>query len=141
MFKLLLALSMGACCVSPLNAAEIHPAALSCQVAAEPGRCEKLKKDFTAAYALAHTGNHGAQATVAFCLSTGCRGAVIVDTVASCSWHIVIANSGAATVIDGSNLKDTCRPMTEEQKTAARALSHDLVRKIYNRPVTAADQM
>ena len=47
----------------------------------------------------------------------------------------------AATVIDGSNLKDTCRPMTQEQKTAARALSSELVRNIYNRPVTAADQM
>jgi hypothetical protein len=141
MFKLLLALSMGACCVTPLAAAEIHPASLSCQVAEEPGRCEKLKTDFTAAYTLAYKGNHGAQATVAFCLSTGCRGAVIVDKVAACSWHIVIANSGAATVLDGSNLKDVCRPMTEEQKTAARALSHDLVRKIYKRSVTAADQM
>jgi predicted NBD/HSP70 family sugar kinase len=100
-----------------------------------------LKEDFTAAYALAHKGDHGAQVTVAFCLSTGCRGAVIIDKVAACSWHIVIANSGAATVIDGSNLKDTCRPMTEEQKAAARALSHDLVRKIYNRPVAVADQM
>lgn len=141
MLKLLLALSMGACCVSPLYAAEFHPAALSCQAADEPGRCEKLKKDFTAAYTLAHEGDHGAQVIVAFCLSTGCRGAVIIDKVAACSWHIVIANSGAATVIDGSNLKDTCRPMTEEQKTAARGLSNDLVRKIYKRPVTVADQM
>lgn len=141
MLKLLLALSMGAFCVSPIYAAEIHPPALSCLAAAAPARCEKLKKDFTAAYALAHKGDHGAQVTVAFCLSTGCRGAVIIDKVAACSWHIVIANSGAATVIDGSNLKDTCRPMTEEQKAAARALSHDLVRKIYNRPVAVADQM
>ena len=99
MLKLLLALSMGAFCVSPLYATEIHPAALSCQAAEEPGRCEKLKKDFKAAYALAHKGDHGAQVIVAFCLSTGCRGAVIIDKVASCSWHIVIANSGAATVI------------------------------------------
>jgi len=141
MFKLLLALSMGAFCVSPLYATEIHPATLGCDAAEAPGRCENWKKDFKTAYALAHKGDHGAQVTVAFCLSTGCRGAVIIDKVAACSWHIVIANSGTATVLDGSNLKDTCRPMSEEQKTAARGLSNDLVRKIYNHPVTAADQM
>ncbi|MDO3434477.1 hypothetical protein QWJ46_17510 [Rhizobium sp. CBN3] len=139
MLKLLLALSVGAFFVSPLQAGDIHPVMRSCM----PGvkHCERWAEEFPTALALAQKGDHAAQQTVAFCLSSGCHGAVVVDRVASCSWHLVITNSGAATVLDRSNLRNTCRPMTPAQKDEARAHAGELVRKIYNRDMAATDQM
>jgi hypothetical protein len=141
MLKFLLALSMGVFCVSPLQAGDITPVMKSCVSAAKPARCEMWTQDFKAALEQAQKGDHGAQGIVAFCLSTGCHGSVTIDKVASCSWHLVIANSGAATVLDASNLRNTCRPMTPAEKDQARASSRDLVQKIYKRPMVATDQM
>ncbi|RFB97248.1 hypothetical protein B5K11_04925 [Rhizobium leguminosarum bv. trifolii] len=141
MLKFLLTLSLGVVCVSPLQAGELSPATKSCLSGEKPGHCERWVKDYRTAMELAQKGDHGAQVTVAFCLSTGCHGAVPIDKVASCSWHLVIANSGAATVLDGSNLRITCRTMTPAEKDQARALSADLVRKIYKRPMNTTDQM
>ncbi|NNG68862.1 hypothetical protein HLI18_02825 [Rhizobium laguerreae] len=141
MLKFLLALSMGVFCVSPLQAAEITPVTKSCEPGAKQAQCERWVTDIKKAVELAYKGDHGAQVTVAFCLSTGCHGAVAIDKVASCSWHLVIANSGVATVLDASNLRNTCRPMTPAEKDQARASSRDLVQKIYKRPMVATDQM
>ncbi|MBW8791432.1 hypothetical protein HFO93_14020 [Rhizobium leguminosarum] len=141
MLKILLALSMGVFCVSPLQAAEITPVTKSCEPGAKQAQCERWVTDIKKAVELAYKGDHGAQVTVAFCLSTGCHGAVAIDKVASCSWHLVIANSGVATVLDASNLRNTCRPMTPAEKDQARASSRDLVQKIYKRPMVATDQM
>ncbi|ARM87316.1 hypothetical protein RHEC894_CH00975 [Rhizobium sp. CIAT894] len=141
MLKFLLTLSLGVCCVSPLQAGDITPVTKTCQPGGKQAHCERWVKDFKTALDLAHKGDHGAQVTVAFCLSTGCHGAVGIDRVASCSWHLLIANSGAATVLDGSNLRNTCRPMTPAEKDQARALSRDLVQKIYKRPMVTTDQM
>ncbi|MBY5405850.1 hypothetical protein [Rhizobium leguminosarum] len=141
MLKILLALSMGVFCVSSLQAAEITPVTKSCEPGAKQAQCERWVTDIKKAVELAYKGDHGAQVTVAFCLSTGCHGAVAIDKVASCSWHLVIANSGAATVLDASNLRNTCRPMTPAEKDQARASSRDLVQKIYKRPMVATDQM
>ncbi|MGO7424276.1 hypothetical protein ACCT09_31780, partial [Rhizobium ruizarguesonis] len=59
----------------------------------------------------------------------------------SFSWHLVIANSGSTTVLDSSNTRNTCRPMTAAEKDEARALASDLVQKIYKRPMVKTDQM
>ena len=141
MLKFLLTLSLGVFFVSPLQAGELTPITKSCPPGEKQKHCERWVKDFNTAMELAHKGDHGAQVTVAFCLSTGCHGAVAIDRVASCSWHLVIANSGAATVLDGSNHRNTCRPMTAAEKDEARALSSDLVRKIYKRSMITTDQM
>ncbi|ACI53924.1 conserved hypothetical protein [Rhizobium leguminosarum bv. trifolii WSM2304] len=141
MLKFLLTLSLGVFCVSPLQAGELTPATKSCLSGEKQGHCERWVKDYKTAMEQAQKGDHGAQVTVAFCLSTGCHGAVTIDRVASCSWHLVIANSGAATVLDSSNLRNTCRPMTPAEKDQARALSSDLVKKIYKRSMITTDQM
>lgn len=141
MLKLLLALSMGVFFVSPLQAGDITPVTKTCQPGASQVHCERWIKDFRTALEQAQKGDHNAQTTVALCLSSGCHGAVTIDRVASCGWHLLIANSGAQTVLDGSNLKNTCRPMTAAQKDQARVLASDLVQKIYKRPITTADQM
>lgn len=141
MLKLLLALSMSVLCVSPLQAEDMDPVAKSCQQGPMQAHCERWTKDFRTALERARKGDHGAQVIVALCFSSGCHGAVTIDRVASCSWHLVIANSGAATVLDASNLRDTCRPMTPAQKDQARTLSGDLVRKIYKRAPATTDQM
>ncbi|UVD57672.1 hypothetical protein NE852_05560 [Rhizobium sp. Pop5] len=141
MLKFLLALAIGIFCVSPLQAGDVASVTKSCPSGEKQATCERWVKDFKTAVELAYKGNHGAQATVAFCLSTGCHGAVIKDRVASCSWHLVIANSGSTTVLDRSNTRNTCRPMTASQKDEARALASDLVQKIYKRPLAKTDQM
>ncbi|WSH66109.1 hypothetical protein U8Q05_06400 [Rhizobium ruizarguesonis] len=141
MLKFLLALSMGVFCVSPLQAGDITPVTKSCQPGAKQAQCERWVQDIKKAVELAYKGDHGAQRTIAFCLSTGCHGAVAIDKVASCSWHLVIANSGSTTVLDSSNTRNTCRPMTADQKDEARALASDLVQKIYKRPMVKTDQM
>jgi len=141
MLKFLLTLSLGVFCVSPLQASELTPVTKSCLPGDKQRHCERWVKDFKTAMDLAYKGDHGAQVTVAFCLSTGCHGAVAIDKVASCSWHLVIANSGAATVLDSSNTRNTCRPMTPAEKDEARALASDLVQKIYKRPLVKTDQM
>ncbi|MBX4893328.1 hypothetical protein [Rhizobium bangladeshense] len=139
MLKLLLAVSIGALFVSPLEAGETKPVTKACQPGAK--HCERWTAEFATALQQALKGNHAAQQIVAFCLSSGCRDAVVIDKVAACSWHLVIANSGAATVLDSSNLRHTCRPMTPAQKDEARANARELVRKIYNRDPAATDQM
>ncbi|ARM11291.1 hypothetical protein Bra5_CH01022 [Rhizobium phaseoli Brasil 5] len=139
MLKFLLALSVSALFVSPVQATDLYPATKACV----PGKphCERWTDEFKSALVLAQKGDHVAQQTVAFCLSSGCHGAVAVDRVASCSWYLVIVNSGAATVLDRSNLRNTCRPMTPAQKDEARASSGELVRKLYNRALAEGDQM
>jgi len=141
MLKFLLTLSLGVFCVSPLQAGELTPVTKSCLPGDKQRHCERWVKDFKTAMDLAYKGDHGAQVTVAFCLSTGCHGAVAIDKVASCSWHLVIANSGTTTVLDSSNTRITCRPMTAAEKDEARALASDLVQKIYKRPLAKTDQM
>jgi hypothetical protein len=139
MLKFLLALSVGALFVSPAQATDLYPATKACV----PGKphCERWTAEFKRSLALAQKGDHVAQQTVAFCLSSGCHGAVAIDRVAACSWHLIIVNSAAATVLDRSNLRNTCRPMTPAQKDEARALSGDLIRKLYNRAPVESDQM
>ncbi|ABC89786.1 hypothetical conserved protein [Rhizobium etli CFN 42] len=139
MLKLLLAVSVSALFVSPVQASDIYPVTKVCV----PGKphCERWADEFKKALALADKGDHAAQQTVAFCLSSGCHSAVAIDRVASCSWHLVIVNSGTVTVLDRSNLRNTCRPMTPAEKDEARARAGELVRKIYNRDLAASDQM
>ncbi|MBX4927797.1 hypothetical protein [Rhizobium binae] len=139
MLKFLLALSVSALLVAPVQATDIYPVTKACT----PGKahCERWSEEFKKALALAQKGDHAGQQTVAFCLSTGCHGAIAVDRVASCSWHLLILDSGAATVLDRSNLRNTCRPMTPAQKDEARALAGELVRKIYQRELAPGDQM
>ena len=141
MLEFLLALAIGVFSVSPLQAGDIIPVTKSCPSGESQPNCERWAKDFKTAVELAYKGDNGAQRTVAFCLSTGCHGAVTIDQVASCSWHLVIANSGSTTVLDGSNTRNTCRPMTAPQKDEARALASGLVQKIYKRPLVKTDQM
>lgn len=139
MLKFLLALSVSTLFVSPVQATDLYPATKACV----PGKphCERWTAEFKRSLALAQKGDHVAQQTVAFCLYSGCHGAVAIDRVASCSWYLVIVNSGAATVLDRSNLRNTCRPMTPAQKDEARALSGELIRKLYNRAPAESDQM
>ncbi|ARQ57203.1 hypothetical protein Kim5_CH01098 [Rhizobium sp. Kim5] len=139
MLKFLLALSVSTLFVSPVQATDLFPATKACV----PGKphCERWTDEFKRSLALAQKGDHVAQQTVAFRLYSGCHGAVAVDRVASCSWYLVIVNSGAATVLDRSNLRNTCRPMTPAQKDEARALSGELIRKLYNRAPAESDQM
>ena len=73
MLKFLLALSLGVFCVSPLQAGDITPVTKSCEPGAKQAQCQRWVTDIKKAVELAYKGDHGAQVTVAFCLSTGCH--------------------------------------------------------------------
>lgn len=72
---------------------------------------------------------------MAFCLSTGCDGAIQINKVLGCAWRFVIANSGhlSADSSDAANLKHYCGPehVTAEERQIAEGQAITL-RKMIN---------
>jgi hypothetical protein len=63
---------------------------------AERQACLRLQLELRAHFSAAWRGENNAQRRVAFCLSTGCGGALIANPILGCAWRIVILASGSA---------------------------------------------
>ncbi|MCY1705232.1 hypothetical protein [Pannonibacter sp. SL95] len=56
--------------------------------------CEVSKSDWSKNYSDAIRGDYQAQRNVAYCLSTGCDGAILPNPQLGCAWRFVILESG-----------------------------------------------
>ncbi len=76
----------------------------------EAAQCEADRAEFRQAFAAAHRGDYQAQRNVAFCLETGCHGAVRPNPTLACAWRTVILLSGSprVDVTDRSNHRLAC---------------------------------
>jgi hypothetical protein len=109
----------------------------SCKGMPNAERCEARRIDFKTSLPLSLKGDRAAQNTVALCLRTGCGGAVAMNNVTGCAWLLVIANSPSASVNDRMTLRDSCSPLSEAQKDAARVSAAEIYEKITKRQLLA----
>lgn len=77
-------------------------------------------------------GDYGAQRNVAFCLITGCEGAVLIDKSAGCAWRAVILelNSDAAGDGDAANMETQCADLSPAQRQLAITKAEKIAAKV-----------
>lgn len=78
-------------------------------------------------------GDYQGQRNVAFCLISGCDGAVIPDRSTGCAWRAVIlaTNAASATDLDAQNIEHECgAALSPVQRELAMTKSEEIVRQI-----------
>ena len=77
-------------------------------------------------------GEYEAMRNVAFCLGSGCDGAVQIDQVSSCAWRaaLVELNPMEAGDLDGQQLQTECGGLTEAQIQIAIRKGGELIERI-----------
>lgn len=93
---------------------------------------EQLRREWPKALA----GDHSSQRNVAFCLSSGCGGALKVDKIEGCAWQIVILASGNPGVDATSNMNFRVFCGSEYgfgDISPARSVAGELFSRIYRR--------
>jgi len=121
--NLLIAGLLACGCVSLIDAPLWPPASDYVNVAADCSRssnatiCESTRKSWTADFNDAIAGKYKAQTFVAYCLSTGCDGAIKIDPLLGCAWRKVAIGAAHldAGESDAAGLKQYCsRPYLDE---------------------------
>lgn len=99
-------------------------------------QCRYSRQTWADEYAGATSGQYQGQRNVAFCLSTGCEGALKVNKILGCAWRFVIVESGhlSADASDAMNLKHYCGPENVDQveRATAEAQARTLLKMISN---------
>lgn len=77
-------------------------------------------------------GDYGAQRNVAYCLITGCEGAVQIDKSAGCAWRAVILemNSDEAGDGDAANMETECADLSPVQRQLAISKAEKIAAKV-----------
>jgi hypothetical protein len=117
-------------------ASEPSPKTLSCAGAEDARYCEHLKSDFLASWPKANSGDYMSQRNVAFCLLSGCQGAVEVNFLKACTWAIVIAGADEADSTDRRNFVQSCRRVSPAEMTTAETDARQSFARIYKRLMT-----
>jgi hypothetical protein len=103
-----------------------------CLSANSAANCKIDQEKFKKEYPLAYKGDYQAQRNAAYCLFTGCDGAIRQNQILGCAWRIVIIASGSPKV-DGSdtaNLKYNCGQLSEVEFIAAKSQASRIIAKI-----------
>lgn len=113
-----------------------------CSFAADVQWCEISRKQFADEFPQALRGDYQAQRNVAYCLSTGCDGAVQVSAPHGCAWRIVIQASGSSKVdaADKMAFSTWCGKLDAIDRATAIEQAKGLFRKIYGRKLPARFQ-
>lgn len=92
---------------------------VSCSV--DTASCDQTKSNFKEWLPAAYKGDYQSQRNVAYCLSTGCDGAILRKPIKGCAWRIAIVGSGSAEVdqSDTMNLEVECGKLTAVEREAA----------------------
>lgn len=102
-----------------------------CSTSRYANECKYTKASWPDDYKAATSGDYQGQRNVAFCLSTGCDGAIRINKILGCAWRFVILESGHLKVdsTDTSNLQFYCGPANLDQAglTAAEAQAKRLL--------------
>lgn len=108
-------------CVSLVDAPLWPPAsdyldvARTCSQSRNAAGCEKTRKSWTSDFNDAIAGKNKAQRFVAYCLVTGCDGAIKADPVLGCAWDRVANGTDHPERGDTASLKQYCdRPYLDE---------------------------
>lgn len=105
-----------------------------CKAAKDTNYCEVQQTQFADDWKAANEGSYGAQRNVAFCLKNSCDGAVVTDTVAGCSWRIIIqAAHNDKDDADRWSYEADCRSLTNQDRRSALDLAEKAYKKIYRR--------
>ena len=122
-------------------AAPVHPAAApvdGCTSSEDAAVCASdrarfQQKDWPGAW----KGDIAAARNVAYCLTSSCDGAVVLNPVQGCAWREVIMGSGDAGVTerDGDYRDNECRQLGVAERSAAKRLAADIYREAFGRPL------
>lgn len=94
-------------CVSLVDAPLWPPAgdyintAMDCSRSVDATHCDSVRKSWPADFNAAIAGTYRAQKVVAYCLSTGCDGAINADPMLGCAWRKVAVGTADAAGDDG----------------------------------------
>ncbi|QQC25721.1 hypothetical protein I6H96_02335 [Brucella anthropi] len=104
----------------------------SCADDANKPFCESAAKDFKKRFPLAYKGDYQSQRNVAFCLSSGCDGAVIRKPIFACAWRLVIITSGSPDVdqSDTANTDADCGKLSEIDRLTAAAQAKEIIGRL-----------
>jgi hypothetical protein len=92
-------------------------AASPCSQSGNPKACEKARDNWNTDFNDAIAGKYKAQNAIAYCLSTGCDGAIKIDTILGCAWRRVAIGEAHAENkgSDSASLQPYCgRPYLDE---------------------------
>jgi hypothetical protein len=80
----------------------------------------------------AYRGVYQAERNLAYCLSTGCDGAVQPNPILGCAWRIVITSSGSPKVdqTDTDNLETECGRLSSVERDAAQSQATQLSKHV-----------
>ncbi len=85
----------------------------------------------------AYEGNYQGQRNLAYCLWSGCGGAVSENKQLSCAWRMVILASGSPKMHDGDigNFKLCLDKLSTIEKAAMKSQAASLYRTVYGREI------
>jgi hypothetical protein len=112
------------------------PKMLSCAQSQDRPYCEKQKTNLAAAWPKANAGDYMSQRGVAFCLLSGCSGAVEIDLKAACVWQIVILGTEKSDSSDTANFRQACRRLDAADLSDAEAQARISYGRIFKRLLT-----
>ncbi|AYM13063.1 hypothetical protein At1D1108_34370 [Agrobacterium tumefaciens] len=111
------------------------PSLAICQT--QSTQCLGNQAEIIASAKFAYKGDYQAQRNIAFCLFTGCQGAVIVDKALACAWRTVILAAATSEVdaTDTSNLQACKNDLTPTENAAAVSRAGTLFKSVYGKPI------
>ena len=125
-------------------AAPVHPAeppVSACSGSEDPAVCAADRDRFRdKSWPAAWKGDVAAARAVAYCLTSSCDGAVLLNPVQGCAWREVVVASGDAAVTerDADDLERTCAELGEPARGAAKAKAAEIFREVYGRDLGAS---
>ena len=89
-----------------------------CSTAAEPTWCEATQKTWPDDVAGAFAGDYQGLRNMAYCLSTGCNGAIVIDKREGCAWRALAyaaAPTGADKISENNNMDAFCKGVPQAE--------------------------
>jgi hypothetical protein len=111
------------------------PSLAICQ--SQSTQCVSNQAEIIASAKYAYKGDYQAQRNIAFCLFTGCQGAVIIDKALACAWRTVILAAATSEVdaTDTSNLQACKNNLTPTENAAAISRADKLFKSVYGKTI------
>lgn len=103
----------------------------------QSSQCISNQAEIIASAKFAYKGDYQAQRNIAFCLFTGCQGAVTVDKSLACAWRTVILAAATSEVdaTDTSNLQACRNDLTSTENAAAISRAGKLFKSVYGKTI------
>lgn len=106
----------------------------ACIATSHRGLCEVTRDSFKQDFEGAISGDYAAQRNVAFCLTSGCDGAILVDRVEGCAWRMVIQGSeGRKEPTERQSFVGACGSLPNSERRSALSRAEDMFSAIYGK--------